>query len=58
MLAAEIEPVGQPVYLQRDSGLECDLEDLIEIERVLRAVVDDPPLRVAETANVRVPHRL
>ena len=46
--AAEVEPVGQAVHLQRDAGLERDLEDPLQVERVLRPVVEDPALRVRE----------
>ena len=47
----QVEAVGQAVHLQRDAGLERDLEDLVEVERVLGPVVEDPPLRVAQAAD-------
>ena len=54
----EIEPVREPVHLDRHARLQRDLEDLLEIERVLRPVVEDPALRVRETARSRMAHRL
>ena len=58
MRAGEVEPVGQAVHLDRDARLERDLEDAVEVERVLGAVVEDPPLRMRETARGRMAHRL
>ena len=46
----EIEPVRQAVHLQRDAGLERDLEDPLQVERVLGPVVEDPALRMREAA--------
>ena len=37
VLAAEVEPGGEAVDLERDAVLERDLEDALEVERVLRA---------------------
>ena len=51
--AGEVEPVGQAVHLQRDAGLERNLEDVVEIERVLRAVVEDPAERMREARGRR-----
>ena len=48
---AQVEPVGQAVHLERDAFLERDLEAALEVERVLRAVVDQPPVRVREAAT-------
>ena len=58
VLAAEVEPVGQAVDLERHAFLARDLVDPLEVERVLRPAVDDPALRVAEAAHVRVAQRL
>ena len=33
----EVEPVGEPVDLERDTVLERDLEHCLEVERVLAA---------------------
>ena len=41
--AGQVEPVGEAVRLEGDAGLEGDLEDRLEVERVRRPVVDDPP---------------
>ena len=43
VLAAQVEPVGQPVDLERDALLERDLVDALEVDRVLGAAVDQPP---------------
>ena len=58
VLAAEVQPVREPVHLERDARFERHPEHLVQVERILRPVVDDPPLRVAQAADVRVPHRL
>jgi hypothetical protein len=36
VLAAEVEPIGQPVDLECDSLLAGDLEHALQVERVLR----------------------
>src|SRR6202020_2094148 len=51
VLAAEVEPVGEPVDLQGHALLECDLEHLVEVERVLGPAVDVAPLWMAEAAH-------
>ena len=56
--SGEDEPVREAVHLDRHAGLERDLEDAVEVERVLRPVVEDPPLRVREARCCRMPHRL
>ena len=56
--ADEVEPVRQAVHLQRDARLERDLEDPLQVERVLGPVVEDPPLRVREARRSRMAHRL
>ena len=48
----------QAVRLDRDPGLERDLEDGVEVERVGRPVVDDAPVRVAQARGRRMAHRL
>ena len=58
VLAAEVEPGGEAVDLERDAVLERDLEHALEVERVLRPAVDEPARRVAEAAHVRVAQRL
>ena len=58
VLAAEVEPVRQPVDLDRDALLERDLVDALEVDGVLRAAADQPAGRVAEAAHVRVAQRL
>ena len=58
VLAAQVEPVGQAVDLERDALLERDLEHALEVERVLRPAVDEPARRMAEAAHVRVAQRL
>ena len=57
VVAAQVEARGQAVDLDRDPLLERDLEHALEVERVLRPAVDDPALRVAEAAHVRVTQR-
>ena len=58
MLAREVEPVGEAVDLERDAGLERDLDRPLEVERVLGPVPDQPAGRVAEAAHGGMPHRL
>src|ERR671919_3188339 len=58
MLPTEVEAVGEPVDLERDSFLERQLEHALQVERVLRPPVDVPALRMAEAADVRVSQRL
>ena len=53
VLAGEVEPVGKSVHLERDSGLERDLDHALEVERVRRAVPDQPPGRVAQRTRRR-----
>src|SRR4029453_16531581 len=50
--------VREAVDLETDAGLESDFEDRVEVEGVLRPVVEDPSLRVAQRRRVRAPHRL
>ena len=54
----QVEPVGQPVRLERDARLQRDLEGRSRSSCVRRTVVDDPPLRVAERTDGGMPHRL
>ena len=58
VLVAEVEPGGEPVHLERDAGLERDLEHPLEVERVRRPVVDQPAGRMAEARRRRMAHRL
>ena len=58
MLVAQVEPVGQAVHLERDAGLERDLDHALQVERVRRPVPDQPAGRMAEAAHRRMPHRL
>ena len=58
VLAGEVEPVRQAVHLERDAGLERDLDRPLEIEGVLRPVADQAAQRMAEAAHRRVAHRL
>src|SRR3954454_7601794 len=57
-LAAKVEPIGQPVDLERNALLAGDLEHALQVERILRPPVDQPALRMAETAHVRIEQRL
>ena len=54
VLGAQVEAEREPVDLQRDVVLERDLEDPVEVERVLGPAVDVAPLGMAEAADVRV----
>ena len=56
--AGEVEPVREAVHLERDARLERDLEDPLQVERVLGPVVEDPALRMGEARRRRVAHRL
>ena len=58
MSCREVEPVREAVYFQGNAGLQRDLEDPLQIERVLRPVVEDPPLWVREARRGRMAHRL
>ena len=58
MLALQVEPIGQPVHLEGDAGLERDLVDPVEVERVLGPMSDQPPCRMAEAAHRGMTHRL
>ena len=58
MLAAQVEPGGQAVDLERDPVLERDLVHPLEVERVLRPAADEPARRMAEAAHVGVAQRL
>ncbi len=58
MDAAQVEAVGQPVHLERDTGRERRLERALEVERVLGAMPDQAPRRMAETAGCWVLHRV
>ena len=53
LLVPQVEPVGEPVHLERDAGLERDLDRPLEVERVRRPVAEDPPARMAEAADGR-----
>ena len=53
VLVAEVEPVREPVHLDRAALLGQPREDGLEVDRVRRPVVDQPPGRVAEAADVR-----
>src|SRR5205807_10637512 len=50
-LRAEVDPVGQAVRLDRRPGLDANLEQPLEIDRVRRAVLDDASLRVTDRAH-------
>ena len=52
MLVAQVEPGRQAVHLDRAALLGEPREDGLEVDRVRRAVVDQPPGRVAEAADV------
>ena len=52
VLVAQVEPGRQPVHLDRAALLGEPGEDGLEVDRVRRAVVDQPPGRVAEAADV------
>ncbi len=54
----QVESIGKAVRLERDTGLQSDLADRVEVERVGRPVVDDSSLGVAEAGGGRMPHRL
>ena len=58
VLATQIEAWGEAVDLDRDSLLERDLEDPLEVDRVLGTAVDIAAGRVAEATHVRVEQRL
>src|SRR5438105_8282606 len=58
LLVPQVEPVRQPVRLERDALGERDLEHALQHQRVGRPVVDDPSLRVAEAAHGGMAHRL
>src|SRR5581483_12051014 len=58
VLAAQVEAVRQPVDLERDACRERELEDAVEVERVLRPAADVAALWMAEAAHVRAPQRL
>ena len=58
VLVAEVQPVRQPVHLERDACLERDLEGALEVERVRRPVADQAAGRMAEAPDRRVAHRL
>jgi hypothetical protein len=58
MRARQIEAVREAVDLDRETCLERHFEHLVQVEGVLGAVVEDPPLRMAETARIRIPHGL
>jgi len=58
VLAAQVESIGQAVDLERDPFLERDVENALEVERVLRPAVDEPALGMAEAAHMRVAQRL
>jgi hypothetical protein len=53
MLVAQVEPVREPVHLDRTARLRQAGEDGAEVERVRRPVVDQPARRVAQGADVR-----
>ena len=53
VLAAQVEPVGQPVHLHRSLGLPEPREDRVEIHRVRRPPPDQSSRRVAQRAHVR-----
>src|SRR5262249_20842811 len=54
----EIEPIGEPVDLDRDAGLLRHAEDLGEVERVLGPAVEGTPRRMGEGARRRRARRL
>ena len=58
LFVPQVEPVREPVRLERDAGLERDLDRALQIERVRRPVIEDPPSRMAETADGGMAHRL
>ena len=58
VLAAQVEPGGQAVDLERDPLLERDRVDPLEVDGVLGPAADQPPRRMAEAAHVRVAQRL
>ena len=54
----EVQPVGQAVHLDRDALIRRNREHLVQVERILGTVVEDPPLRMAERADRGMAHRL
>ena len=58
VLAAQIQPAGQAIDLERDARLERHLDRPLEIEVVRRAVPDQPPGRVAQASDGRMAHGL
>ena len=58
VFGAQVEANRQPVDLDGDVVLERDLEDSVEVERVLGPAVDVAPGGMAEAADVRVAERL
>ena len=52
--AGEVEPVGQPVHLERDAVAERHLDHPLEIECVRRPVVEDAALRLGEASHGRM----
>jgi hypothetical protein len=58
VIAAKVEAVWEPVYLERDSFVERDVKHPLQVEGILRPPVADTALRMAEAAHVGVAQRL
>ena len=56
--AAQVEPGGEPVDLERDAGFAGGLERALEVEGVLGPVTDQPSGGMAEAAHGRMGHRV
>jgi len=54
VLAAEVEAGGQAVHLHRDTLCPRDVEDPLQVQRVLGASVDEATRGMTETADGRV----
>src|SRR4051794_6532451 len=58
VLPAQVQPGGESVDLDRDAMFARDLEDALEVERVLRAAADDAAQGMAQAAHGGVAQRL